>query len=187
MAHASIVASMEISFEGQVDPPGPGRAHTYDAVISGVWLDGVEVAVRLTIDDARQPTGRRMVCSAVKVEAKPGVEVTTSMLRDLRLRELRGYVVESRLDRERVARGEPPLFADGLKGALGADGPTPKNLEIVGRLYMRYQATGAPVKVIMSFFGISRSTATRWVQMSREGGYFDLAMTAEGGIDGLDQ
>lgn len=177
---------MKISFEGQVDPPGAGRAHAYDAVISGVWLDDTEVTVRLTIDDAIQPTGRRMVVSAVKVEAHPGVEVTTSMLRDLRLRELRGNVVEARLDAEREARGEPPLHAAGLKGDLGADGPTPKNLEIVGRLYMRYMSTGSPVKTIMAFFGISRSTATRWVQMSRERGYFDLAMTTEADDDGVD-
>lgn len=103
---------------------------------------------------------------SLTVEASDGAPVTSVLLRRIPVREL--------LERS-VNKMTPILItvdsAVDLKAA-GLRGPDDETLRLVGKLYDHtlFQA-GSPVQFIVDQFGISRSTATRWVKRARDAGY----------------
>lgn len=99
------------------------------------------------------------------VEAADGQPVTSALIRRIPVGELLALSVNKMT----------PVLLTVASGAdlkaAGQRGPDDETLRLVGEVYesTRMQS-GSPVQFIVDHFGISRSTATRWVRKARDRG-----------------
>ncbi|MCT1866405.1 helix-turn-helix domain containing protein [Dermabacter sp. p3-SID358] len=100
----------------------------------------------------------------------PGV--TNEMLRSIPVASLSFIAGNEILER---ATGESLVLVTPQQAEQArSDGPTEKTLRLVAGLYAHADALGKkPVAELVTTFGVSRSTATRWVRLARESGFLE--------------
>ncbi len=142
-------------------------------------LDDPPYRAQLTVEHE----GGRMVCRELVVQRLPGgPPVTSEGLHAIPVR---------RLIRNGVYRFLMDVNASGARELLQRDpaelraaGPTEESLRVVAYVYrLAYLASDPPVVAVAQHFGLPRSTAGRWVQRARAGGFLGSTTSGRAGED----
>jgi len=144
-------------------------------VTTEIKVDGAAYTVEIGIDaDAR--------VESVKVTSAPGgPPVTGTVFRALRLQELQ----RAALARALHGRGGMPALLETLTAEEAEltrlRGPVPSSLETTGRIYTAAVVSRLdPAKQVETVLKMPRSTAIRWIRLSKDAGYISPAVAAAG-------
>ncbi|MFD1546012.1 hypothetical protein [Nonomuraea guangzhouensis] len=173
-----VIGPRECHVNNWIMPHGPG---------------GNPVAVRLRFDEER----RRYVCDEITVSraGQPHAgPITSDVLRSIAVNDLISMIITSTLlihsDTGMHLRDLPN--PDGcepwgrvLPNDVAQQGPTDRALQWVAHMYRLAVAIEmAPTKTIQEEFGLSRSTAIRWVMSARAKGFLGEASMGKAGEKG---
>lgn len=145
-------------------PPRRARA------VVRVPIDGATVVVELHLVQfaGEGGTAKPWETSELRLDLRHAHGLSTSVIRQIPFSEVERTAVEA-------IAGDRPRVADRLAEEIehaGLVGPRPSTLRLVGAVYEdELERGGNPVQEIAKAFGISRSSATRWVRRARDDGY----------------
>jgi hypothetical protein len=119
-------------------------------------------------------SGRYRVAALTLRQITDGPPITSAGLRDISINDLILHAVAplalDSKDLKPPVHG-PAAFADAGPADV-ADGPTDRALQKVAAVYQLSYACGLrPAKTVTETFGLSRSTAGRWITMARQRGF----------------
>ncbi|TXK09015.1 hypothetical protein [Microbacterium wangchenii] len=150
---------------------------SWGAVVTGLPEIPGAVHARIVYD----PTLRRAVAESVRVDRSgPGDEVTTTLLRDIRVQAIVQWAAARvvRIDRD---GGEPESYGEYIARLRGDEGRSDdQNLREAVRLYrLGSVINGGPLKLVSEELNVSISTATRMMNRARVAGLVDEATGRE--------
>ena len=149
-------------------------------VVDGVPIPSTMTATAVSEDPPLEvgvtiePRDGRMVATSMKCSTGPGEHVTSEVLRQIPVAQIVTLAV---LD----ALGTLTLMGTDFR-ALRATGPTDDTLKTVASVYrLAYLTSARPTAYVRETFEVSKSTASRWVQLARSKGFLGAASPRRAG------
>jgi hypothetical protein len=166
---------MKLRVTGSIDP-NSARIE----VVDGVPVPSVMSAKAISedppfeVDVVIELREGRMVATSVTCSTGEAGNVSTEILRQIPVAQIVTSGVLS-------AVGMLPLAGTDL-AALRRAGPTHETLGAVAAVYrLAYLTSGRPTAYVRETFGVSKSTASRWVQLARAKGFLGAASPRRAG------
>ena len=167
------------SFDAEMVDAGDGIFIARSCVAIVTEQPGIPGTVRIHL--AYDPTLHRAVAESVRVDRHgEGDEVTTTLLRDLRVQAIVKWAAAQVVVIDRDG-DEPVLYDQYLARLRAEDGRTDdQNLREAVRLYrLASVINDSPLKLVSEELGVSVSTATRMMNRARVAGLVDAETSRE--------
>jgi hypothetical protein len=149
-------------------------------VVDGVPVPSIMTATAVSEDPPLEvrlriePRDGRMVATSMKCSTGAGEHLSSELLRQIPVAQI---VTLGVLD----AIGTLTLAGADFR-AMRAAGPTDDTLNTVAAVYrLAYLTSGRPTAYVRESFGVSKSTASRWVQLARSKGFLGAAFPRRAG------